>query len=477
MSGNYTYDIAVIGGGAGGLVVASVSAQMGAKVLLVDNHKLGGDCLFHGCVPSKTFIESSRVAWFMRTADRYGLKTQKPEFDFASIIARVQMVIKDIAKHDSPERFRGLGCEVVFGNPRFTINDHEIDIDGKKYSSRIIVVATGGRPAKIPIPGLEETGYLTNLTVFENTRFPKRLIVFGAGPIGLELAQSFYRLGAEVDVFDKADAIFIKEDREVSSFMKDQLTKEGLRFHLGVNIEKVEKKGSSKVVTIEKAGKTKLFEGDEILVGLGRVPNVENLDLEKAGIEYGKRGIKTNARQQTSISHIYACGDCTEGLQFTHAAGYQAGIVIQNALFPVKASADYRVFPWTTYTDPEVARVGLTEDEARTQLGNIKVYRFNVGDNDRFKAMGATDGFIKIITDRKGFIAGAHIVAAGAGEFLPQIVMTMKNKMKFTSLANYIVSYPTAVETIKQTASLARKEALKPWVKTVIKKIAGLRGK
>lgn len=473
--GGYTYDIAVLGGGSGGLVVASAAAQLGAKVLLVEKNKLGGDCLYHGCVPSKSFIESSRIAWAMRTADRYGIKSVDPEFEFSDVIGRVQDIIKDIQKHDSPERFRGLGCEVVFGNPKF-VSEHEIEINGKLYSSRKFAIATGGRPANIPISGLEEAGYLTNLTVFENKKFPERLIVFGAGPIGLELAQSFYRLGSQVDVLDKADSIFIKEDIEVQRYMKDLLGIEGLKFHLGVNIKRVQKTSDGKKVTIEKAGKTEQLIGDEILVGLGRVPNVEGMDLEKAGVVYTKRGIRVDSKQRTSVPNIYACGDCTEGLQFTHAAGYQAGIIIQNALFPIKAKASYDAFPWVTYTDPEVARVGMTEEEAQTKLGEVKVYRFNVGENDRFKAMGSTDGFVKIITDKKGYIAGAHIVAAGAGEFLPQLVIAIKKKMKLTELSGFVVSYPTAVEVVKQAASLARKEALKPWVKKVIKLVAGLRG-
>ncbi|MFH1379922.1 MAG: FAD-dependent oxidoreductase [bacterium] len=474
MGNMYKYDVAVLGGGSGGLVAASASAQLGAKVLLIEKNKLGGDCLYHGCVPSKTLIESSRVAWLMRTADTYGLKPHKPEFALGNIINRVQSVIKDIQKHDSPERFKNLGCELVFGSPKF-VSSHEIEVEGTIYSAKTIVIATGGRPAKVPIPGLEETGYLTNLTVFDNTKFPKKLIVFGAGPIGLELSQAFFRLGAEVEVLDKADSIFIKEDKEVRDFMYKQLTKEGLKFHLGVNIKEVHKTASGKQVIIEKDGLKKAIEGDEMLVGLGRIPNIEGMDLEKAGVAFSRRGITVDSKQKTSVPNIYACGDCAEGLQFTHAAGYQAGIIIQNALFPVKANANYDAFPWVTYTDPEIARVGLTETEARNKFNAVKVYRFPVGDNDRFKAMGRTEGFVKVVTDIKGYILGAHMVAHGAGEFLPQLVIAMKKKMKFTELANFVVSYPTAVEVIRQTALLARKEALKPWVKTLIKKIAGLR--
>lgn len=476
MGSHYEYDIAVLGGGSGGLVVASAGAQFGGKVLLIEKNKLGGDCLFHGCVPSKALIESSRVAWLMKTADRYGLKKSNVQCILSDVMNRVQSVIKEISKHDSPERFKDLGCEVVFGSPRF-LSSHEIEVNGKIYSAQHIVIATGGRPATVPIPGLKEAGYLTNLNIFEHTKFPDRLIVFGAGPIGLELSQAFFRLGAQVDVLDKADSIFIKEDAEVRSYMQEILAKEGLRFHLGINIKEVQKTANGKKVLIEKDGKTQTLEGDEILVGLGRIPNVEGLDLEKAGIVYSRSGIKVDNKQRTTVPHIYACGDCAEGLQFTHNASYQAGIIIQNILFPLKAKTDYRAFPWVTYTDPEVARVGLTEQEARERWGTIKVYRFPVGDNDRFKAMGSTDGFVKIVADKKGYIVGAHIVAHGAGEFLPQIVLAMKKKMKFTELANIVVSYPTAVEVIKQTASLARKEALKPWMKKVIKIIGGLKEK
>ncbi|MFH1282709.1 MAG: NAD(P)/FAD-dependent oxidoreductase [bacterium] len=469
------YDIAVLGGGSGGLVVASAAAQLGAGVLLVEKNKLGGDCLFHGCVPSKTFIESSRVVWQMKNADLFGIKKQNVEFDYTDIISRVQEVIKDIAKHDTPERFESLGCEVVFGSPKF-VSDHKIEVGGKIFPVKKVVIAVGGRPAIAPIPGLEEVGFLTNLNFFENTKFPENLIVFGAGPIGIELAQAMNRLGSKVDVLDKADSILTKEDEEVRNYMEGLLAKEGLNFHLGVDIKEVQRTAKGKKVIFRKEGKVLTLEGDEIFVGLGRAPNVEDMELERAGIKYSRKGIIVDGYQKTSAPNIYACGDCTEGLQFTHAASYQAGIIIQNVLFPFKAKANYDAFPWVTYTEPEVARIGLTEEDAKSKFGNIKVYHFNVGDNDRFKAMGSKGGFIKVVTDIKGYILGAHIVSAHAGEFLPQLVIAMKKKMKFAELANFVVSYPTAVEVIKQAALIARKEALKPWVKKVIKKVAGLKG-
>ena len=441
------YDLVIIGGGSGGLVVASAAAQLKAKVALIEKDRLGGDCLWFGCVPSKSLIHASRIAYEVQNSSRFGIYTTPKEIKFAEAIGHVQKVISTIEPHDSPERFRGLGVEVIFGSGEF-IDQRTFVVNGRKLTARAFVISTGSRPAIPPIPGLKEAGYLTNEQVFSLQECPKSLAVMGAGPIGCELGQAFHRLGAKVTIISSREQIMPKEEAEAAKIVEEQLISEGIQI--------VKPARAEKVTVID--GKKHLWAGgkeivvDEILVSTGRNPNVESLNLAVAGVEYNQKGIKVNEKLQTANPKIYACGDVIGGYQFTHVAGYEATVVLQNALFFPSKKADYRVIPWATFTDPELARVGLTEEQARKRYGdNIYVLKQDFTGVDRAQAEAAISGFAKIITTSKGEILGAHLVGAAAGELIHEIVLAMANNLKVSALSGIHV-YPTLAEVNSKAA-------------------------
>jgi pyruvate/2-oxoglutarate dehydrogenase complex dihydrolipoamide dehydrogenase (E3) component len=441
------YDVVIIGGGSGGLVVASAAAQLHAKVALVEKDKLGGDCLWYGCVPSKSLIHAARVAYEVQHSSRFGIYTNAPEINFAQANGHVQKVIAAIEPHDSPERFRGLGVEVIFGSGQF-IDDRTFEVNGRQLKARSFVISTGSRPAILPIPGLKEAGFLTNEQVFSVTERPNSLAVIGSGPIGCELGQSFQRLGTEVTMIGSREQIMPKEDPEAAAVVEQQLLSEGIRI--------VKNARAEKVAVID--GKKHVWAGDEeivveqILVAAGRTPNVDSLNLEAAGVKYNNKGIKVNEKLQTTNPRIYGCGDVIGGYQFTHVAGYEASVVIQNALFFPTKKADYRVIPWATFTDPELARVGLTEKQARERYGDdIYVLKQDFAGVDRAQAEAATLGFGKIITTSKGDILGAHLVGSSAGELIHEIVLAMANKLKVSALSGIHI-YPTLSEVNSKAA-------------------------
>jgi pyruvate/2-oxoglutarate dehydrogenase complex dihydrolipoamide dehydrogenase (E3) component len=441
------YDVVIIGGGSGGLVVASAAAQLHAKVALVEKDKLGGDCLWYGCVPSKSLIHAARVAYEVQHSSRFGIYTNAPEINFAQANGHVQKVIAAIEPHDSPERFRGLGVEVIFGSGQF-IDDRTFEVNGRQLKARSFVISTGSRPAIPPIPGLKEAGFLTNEQVFSVTERPNSLAVIGSGPIGCELGQSFQRLGTEVTMIGSREQIMPKEDPEAAAVVEQQLLSEGIRIIKNARAEKV--------AVID--GKKHVWAGDEeivveqILVAAGRTPNVDSLNLEAAGVKYNNKGIKVNEKLQTTNPRIYGCGDVIGGYQFTHVAGYEASVVIQNALFFPTKKADYRVIPWATFTDPELARVGLTEKQARERYGDdIYVLKQDFAGVDRAQAEAATLGFGKIITTSKGDILGAHLVGSSAGELIHEIVLAMANKLKVSALSGIHI-YPTLSEVNSKAA-------------------------
>ncbi|MGD2180943.1 dihydrolipoyl dehydrogenase family protein [Lusitaniella coriacea] len=452
------YDLVIIGGGSGGLVVASAAAQMNAKVALVEKDKLGGDCLWYGCVPSKSLIHAARVAYEVKHASRFGIHAETSKIDFAKANSHVQKVIATIEPHDSPERFRGLGVEVIFGSGKF-IDPHTFEVDGRQLKARNFVVSTGSRPAAPPITGLQEAGYLTNEQVFSLTERPDSLAVIGAGPIGCELGQSFHRLGSQVTIISSRDQIMPKEDPEAAAVVAKQLESEGIRILRNARAEKVEIVDGKKCLW---AGGEKVIV-DEILMSAGRSPNVESLDLETAGVKYDKKGIKVNEALQTSNPRIYACGDVIGGYQFTHVAGYEAVVVLTNALFsPIKkwfpSKANYRVIPWATFTDPELARVGLTEEQARKRYGDdVFVLQQPFSGVDRAQAEAATAGFGKIITTEKGEILGAHLVGPSAGELIHEVVLAMANKLPVSKLTGIHI-YPTLSEVNSKAALLLQKQ-------------------
>lgn len=442
------YDVVIIGGGSGGLVVASAAAQLKAKVALIERDRLGGDCLWFGCVPSKSLIHASRIAYEVKNARRFGIHCQDLEIDFAKANGHVQSVIEAIKPHDSPERFASLGVEVIFGSGQF-IDRHTFDVNGRRLKARAFVIATGSRPHIPPVPGLPEAGYLTNEQVFALTQRPDSLAVIGGGPIGCELGQAFSRLGSLVTIIASREHILPKEDPEAALVVQQQFESEGIGVLTSTRVERVEQADGKKYVW---AGGQKIVV-DEILVAAGRQPNVESLNLEAAGVEVGNRGIGVNAKLQTTNPRIYACGDVIGGYQFTHVAGYEASVVLKNALFFPLTKANYRVIPWATFTDPELGRVGLTEQQAKERYGeDVYVLKQDFAGVDRAQAEAATRGFGKIIVRGNGEILGAHLVGPAAGELLHEIVLAMSNNLKVSALTGMIHVYPTLAEVNSKAA-------------------------
>ena len=447
------YDIVIIGGGSAGLVVASAAAQLKAKVALVERNKLGGDCLWFGCVPSKSLIHASRVAYQVKNAARFGIYTEPPEIEFAKVTGHVQQVIANIQPHDSPERFRGLGVEVIFGEGKF-IDKKTFEVDGQQLTARAFVIATGSRPAIPSVEGLHSADFLTNEKVFDLKERPNSLVIIGAGPIGCELGQAFSRLGSNVTIISSKSHILPKEEPEAALVVQKQFESEGINILKEVRAEKVEVVDGKKQVTA--GGKNIIV--DEILVAGGRLPNIESLNLEVAGVEVGKPGIIVNEKLQTTNSKIYACGDVIGGYQFTHVAGYEAVVALTNALFFPISKVNYRVIPWATFTDPELARVGLTEKQAKERYGDdVCVLKQPFSGVDRAQAEAATTGFGKIITKGNGEILGAHLVGISAGELIHEIVLAMSHKLPVSALTGIHV-YPTLSEVNSKAGLLLKKE-------------------
>lgn len=467
-----TYDLIVIGGGSAGLVAAGGAAILGAKVALIEKNLLGGDCLYTGCVPSKALITSAKFAHHMREAERYGFQKIEPRFireSFASITGRVRDVIEVIEHHDSPEVFTAMGVEVVFGDPRF-INPNEIEVRLKENAghramkSKRFCIATGSRPAVPPIEGLADAGFITNEQVFDLKELPKRLIVLGAGPIGLELGQAFARLGSQVTLVEMADRVLNNEDPEVSELMETVFRAEGIEVFTSTKAVKARRsEDGSKVLSAERGGQTIQIAADEILVAAGRRPNVEGLGLEKAGVVADRNRIETNSYLQTSRRHIFAAGDVTGHFQFTHMADHEAQVVIQNVFlpWPFRKKPDFRAVPWATFTEPEVARVGMLEAEALTEFPNrVKTYTIAFSDNDRAQTESSTDGFAKIVT-RKGRIVGATLVGKNAGELIHEFVWAVSQRMKVTNLNQIIRIYPTLAKITQAVGTEATLEQLR----------------
>jgi pyruvate/2-oxoglutarate dehydrogenase complex dihydrolipoamide dehydrogenase (E3) component len=447
------YDIVIIGGGSGGLVVASAAAQLKAKVALIEKDRLGGDCLWYGCVPSKSLIHAARVAYEVRHSKRFGIHTNSSRIDFAAANIHVGNAIAAIQPHDSPERFTGLGVEVIFGEGKF-LDRATFEVNGRQLKARAFVIATGSRPALPTIEGLLEAGYLTNEDVFSLQQCPESLTVIGAGPIGCELGQAFHRLGAKVTLIASREQLLPKEEAEAAGVIESQFLSEGIEIYKQARVEKVEVREGKKYLRIN----GKEIATAEILLASGRSPNVESLDLEAAGVNYDRNGIQVNEKLQTSNSRIYGCGDVIGGYQFTHVAGYEATVVLQNALFAPTKKADYRCIPWATFTDPELARVGLTEKQARDRYGdNICILKQEYAGVDRAQAEGATLGFAKIITTHKGDILGAHLVGKAAGESIHEIVLAMSNNLKVSALTGIHI-YPTLAEVNSKTGLLFTKQ-------------------
>lgn len=443
-------DLCVIGAGTGGLVVAAGASQMGAETVLIERGEMGGDCLNFGCVPSKAMIAAAEVARTMREAAPFGIRRQEPDVDFGRVQDHVRDVIAAIAPHDSVERFEGLGVRVIRAHARFTGPD-EVQADEFTVQARRFVIAVGSSPFVPPIPGLDAVPFLTNESVFDNRSLPSHLIVIGGGPIGIELAQAHRRLGARVTVVEMA-TILPKDDPELVEFVRRRLRREGVEIREGAGVTAVARSETGIDVTVERDGESERLEASHILVAAGRRPNVADLGLEAAGIAHSARGIEVDARLRTGNRRVFAVGDVTGGLQFTHVAAHHAGIVLRNALFRLPAKVETRAVPWVTYTDPELAHVGMTEAAAREGGRKFRVLRFALGENDRAVAERAGEGLIKVVTAKNGRVLGASIVAPRAGELILPWVMAVKERMRIGALASVIAPYPNLSEISKSVA-------------------------
>jgi pyruvate/2-oxoglutarate dehydrogenase complex dihydrolipoamide dehydrogenase (E3) component len=450
---DYEYDIGVIGGGAAGLTVASGAAQLGAKTVLIEKERsLGGDCLHYGCVPSKTLIRSAQVYHQMRRADEYGLpKVNLPPVDFRQIAGRIQSVIDVIQDHDSEERFCGLGARVVFGAPRF-MDPHTVECAGERISARSWVIATGSSPSVPEIPGLAATPYITNMQVFSLKKLPASMLVLGGGPIAIEMAQAFRRLGSEVTVIQREGQILPKEDRDMAEAVLGALASEGVRFILNADTLSVRDTGEARELTVSSGGATQTLTGETLLVATGRKPNVERLGLGEIGVEYSARGVKVDNRLRTTVKHIYAAGDVNGGYQFTHAAGYEGGVVVANAVFRLPRKVDYTHIPWCTYSDPELASIGLNEQAAAARGIRYTVWIEPFRSNDRALAEGETTGRIKLLLDARERPLGVQILGPQAGELISEWVAVMNGGVKLSTLAGAIHPYPTLGEINKRVA-------------------------
>jgi pyruvate/2-oxoglutarate dehydrogenase complex dihydrolipoamide dehydrogenase (E3) component len=443
-------DICVIGAGSAGLSVAAGASQMGASVVLIEKGTMGGDCLNTGCVPSKALLAAAHAAQGFRDAGRFGIGAVEPAVDFAKVRDHVRGVIAGIAPNDSVERFEGLGVRVIQEEARFT-GPREVVAGEVAVRARRFVVATGSSALVPPIPGLDRAPYFTNETIFDNATCPDHLIVIGGGPIGIEMAQAHRRLGARVSVIEKLRCL-PRDDPEITAVALDRLRAEGVALLERTAVRSVEATASGVAVDTEADGRAGRVEGSLLLVAAGRAANVDGLGLDAAGIDFGPRGIAVDAGLRTTNRRVFAIGDVAGPYQFTHMAGYQAGVVIRRALFRLPAKVDYRAVPWVTYTDPEVAQVGMTEDQARAAHGDVKVLRENFADNDRARAERDTDGLIKVMTTRRGRILGASIVGVGAGDLVLPWSMMIARKMKIGAMASLIAPYPTRGEIAKRAA-------------------------
>ncbi|MEO0911748.1 MAG: FAD-dependent oxidoreductase, partial [Pseudomonadota bacterium] len=430
----------------GGLSVAAGAVQMGAKVVLLEGGKMGGDCLNYGCVPSKALIASGKHAHAFTTGAPFGVKPGVAEVDYAAAKAHVADVIAGIAPHDSVERFEGLGVEVITEYGRF-VGPNRVEAGDKLIEARRIVIATGSSPFVPPIPGLDSVRHYTNEDIFELQEKPEHLIIIGGGPIGMEMAQAHVRLGSRVTVLEGAKALG-KDDPELAAVVLDNLRAEGVEIVEGALASEISAEGGVTVKTKDGASYT----GSHLLMAVGRKANTARLDLAEAGITADSRGIVVDDSLKTSNRKVYAIGDVAGGLQFTHVAGYHAGVVIRSALFGLPSKASNAHIPWATYTDPEMAQVGLTEAEAREQHGDkLEVLRFHYAENDRARAERATKGLIKVIVV-KGKPVGASIVGKQAGELIQTWALVIANKLKIGAVANMVAAYPTLGEINKRAA-------------------------
>ncbi len=451
-----TPDVCIVGAGSAGLVAAAGAAQLGLDVVLIERAAMGGDCLNQGCVPSKALIAAAKMAQAQRDGAAFGIAPVEPTVDFIRVMDHVAEVIAAIAPNDSVERFETLGVRVLKEEARF-IGRTELQAGPHRIRSRRIMLATGSRPTAPPLPGLAEAGFLTNETIFANRILPGHLIIIGGGPIGLEMAQAYRRLGSRVTVLEVA-GFLAKDDPELTAIVVARLRREGVELRDHTTIARVERSAAGVVAILESGER---LEGSHLLVAAGRAPVVDSLDLDKAGVAHTAKGVTVDASLRTSNRNVWAIGDCNGLYAFTHMAGYEASLFIRGALFRAPARLDAAIVPWATYTDPELAQVGLSEREAREKHGDaVKILRWKLAENDRAQTERATEGMVKAITDRRGRILGAAIAAPHAGELIQPWCLAIAKRLKISALASFVPPYPTLGEASKRAAGSYFTEAL-----------------
>ncbi|HEV2988499.1 MAG TPA: mercuric reductase [Candidatus Angelobacter sp.] len=472
------YNLVVVGGGTAGLVAAAGAAGLGARVALIERHLLGGDCLVSGCVPSKALIRASRAAYEPMHSAEFGVHlppSNPPRLEFGDAMQRMRRLRSQISFHDSAQRFAKLGVDVFLGQAAF-ISKNMIDVEGARLEFARAILANGARAAVLPVAGLEDAGYLTNESVFSLTRCPASLIVIGAGPIGCELAQAFRRFGAEVSVVSIDPQILPREDADAAALLQQQLEREGVRLFLGARVRLAEKSSVGKTIVFERGQGVEHVTADEILVAAGRSPNIEGLNLEAAGVQYHAKGVSVDDHLRTTNPRIYAAGDICSSYQFTHAAEALARIALQNALFFGRKKASDLVIPWCTYTDPEIAHVGLSSSEAQKLGPRVGTITLQLDSNDRAIVDGESDGFLRVhFNSEKGAVLGATLISKHAGESIGELVLAIQKKMKVWELGSIIHPYPTQAEIIKRLGDAALRTRLKPWMKKLLQKILSLR--
>ncbi len=465
------YNLVVVGAGTAGLITASIAAGLGARVALIERHLMGGDCLNVGCVPSKAIIRSARAFGDVRDAAEFGVEVPEgTQVDFGKVMERMRSIRADISSHDSAARYRDeLGIDVFIGEGRFTGPD-TVEVDGVMLRFKKACIATGARAVDLPIEGLGEAGYLTNETVFSLTERPARLAVIGAGPIGCEMAQTFRRLGSEVAQFEMAEHILPREDADAAEVVQASMRRDGVDLVLGARVQKVQPSATGKVVVYESAGQTREIEVDEILVGIGRAPNTEGLGLEAAGVDYSRSGVTVDDNLRTTNKNVFAAGDICLAPKFTHTADATAKIVVRNALFFGRQKLSDLVIPWCTYTEPEIAHVGMYARDAEAAGIEIDSFVTQAAGNDRSRAEGDTEGFVKVHVKRgTDQIVGATIVNKHAGEMISQITTAIVGKVGLAKLAGVIHPYPTQAEAIKATTGAYMRTRLTPRVARLFK--------
>jgi pyruvate/2-oxoglutarate dehydrogenase complex dihydrolipoamide dehydrogenase (E3) component len=465
------YNLVVIGAGTAGLVSAAGGAALGARVALIERHLMGGDCTNYGCVPSKAIIRSARAAYALREARQFGICSQNDgPVDFSRVMERMRRLRAQISANDSVERFSKLGADVYLGDARF-VGRHEIEVEGKRLSFSKAIIATGARAATINLPGFAEVGYLTNETVFSIEALPKTLLVIGTGPIGCELAQTFRRFGSEVIMVGRGSRLLPNDDADAAQIIRRRFEKEEIRILFGSKLLRAERADGRRRIYIQRGDRQDSIVADEILVAIGRAPNVEGLNAEAAGVRTDTTGVLVDDYLRTSNPDVYAAGDICSSHKFTHAAEAMARVAIQNALFFGRKRVSDLVIPWSTYTDPEVAHVGITEKQVGKVSDDIVTFTKEFAETDRAILDGETEGYVRLYMDRgDGRLLGATIVGSHAGESIGEAVLAIKEKLKVGDLSGVIHPYPTQAEAIKRAADLQYRSRLKPWMRRLLDK-------